>query len=113
MFHLILLTSIVLFYIGNSSKISEEDLIGGERVATAEYKDGKASGDPDRLDFLIEGLEFKRDGVVYGKKLDDEFDYELEEGTEIKFTRKDRSHVYYIVSIVKLSETKYLYQHLP
>ena len=53
------------------------------------------------MDFLIEGLEFKRDGVVYGKKLDDEFDYELEEGTEIKFTRKDRSHVYYIDKINK------------
>jgi len=53
------------------------------------------------LDFLIEGLEFKKDGVVYSKKLDDEFDYELEEGTEIKFTRKDRSHVYYIDKINK------------
>jgi len=105
-FHLIILISIVLlfFFLGKSSKITEEDLIGGEWVATAGYKNGKAEGEPVCTDYLMEGLEFKQDGVAYGGKLDEEFEYSVkysEEGTKITFITKNSSYSYYIDKINK------------
>ena len=105
-FHLILLTSIVLlfFYIGNSSKITEEDLIGGTWVATAGYKEGKLDGEANCTDYLMEGLKFKQDGVAYVGKLDEEFEYSVkysEEGTKIIFITKNSYYSYYIDKISK------------
>jgi len=105
-FHLIILISIVLlfFFLGETSKITEEDLIGGEWVATAGYKNGKAEGEPVCTDYLMEGLEFKQDGVAYGGKLDEKFEYSVkysEEGTKIIFITKNSYYSYYIDKVSK------------
>jgi len=97
-----LLFFILLILIGCSSKISEEDLIGGNWMAIAGYKDGKPEGEPYCKDFLIGGLEFKNKEVVHGYKFDEEYKYQLEErkkGTAIEIIRKDRYYSYYIDKI--------------
>src|SRR5690625_7901646 len=76
---------LLFFFLGETSKITEEDLIGGEWVATAGYKNGKAEGEPVCTDYLMEGLEFKQDGVAYGGKLDEEFEY------SVKYSKEGRS----------------------
>lgn len=76
------LTFLILFtLIGCTSKIAEEDLIGGYWIGTAGYKDGKPEGKPYCTPFS-EGIEFKNYGTVYVKDRDQDFEYWLEEGKE-------------------------------
>jgi len=52
----------------------------------------------------MEGLEIKQDGVAYGGKLDEEFEYSVkynEEGTKIVFITKNSYYSYYIDKISK------------
>ena len=67
----------LLFLIGCSSNITEEDLIGGYWIGTAGYKDGKPVGEPYCVPLVIEGLEFKEDGVVYVEDYEEDFEYWL------------------------------------
>lgn len=85
-----------------SAKITEENLVGGYWEVTAGYIDGKPKGEPDCLDFISGGLEFKDENIVHGKEFDEDFEYQLEErkkGAAIEFIRKDIHYAYYIEKI--------------
>ena len=84
-FSLIFLVCIIL--IGCTSKVTEEDLIGGAWIATAGYKDGDIQGKPNCHPFE-EGIEFKYVDTVYNESFKENFTYflsEIDKGTEIAF----------------------------
>lgn len=70
---------------GCSQRITEDDLIGGEWIATSGYEDGKIVGEPNCYPFE-DGIEFKNKNTVYIESYKRDFNYELKEnGSEITF----------------------------
>ena len=96
----------LLFLIGCSANITEEDLIGGYWVGTAGYKDGKPVGEPYCLTIVTEGLVFKEDGVVYVEEFDEDFEYWLKKnknGMVLNF-RGEHHYISYIVDKINDNE---------
>jgi len=94
-----LLFLLFLILIGCSSKITEEDLIGGYWIGTAGYQDGKPEGEPYCLYYVIAGLEFKDEETVYVEGYEKNFEYVLEDGKNgMKIIFSDENHYdsYYI-----------------
>ncbi|GIO23545.1 hypothetical protein [Oceanobacillus sp. J11TS1] len=74
-----LLFSILICLVScTTDEITEEDLIGGEWIATAGYKDGKPEGESYCSNSVSYGLEFKDEETVYSKAYGSDFYYELE-----------------------------------
>ncbi|WP_152655079.1 hypothetical protein [Oceanobacillus sp. CFH 90083] len=100
---------IMIIPVGCSTIITEEDLIGGEWVATAGYKDGEPEGEADCFDIVSQGLEFKDEKTVYSKGYESDFNYGLEEiegGLTIYLERNNGSmHRTYFIE--KISEDEF------
>ena len=103
----VLIFIILIILIGCSTDdITEEDLIGGEWVVTAGYKDGKPEGEPNCTPSVNPGLEFKDEETVYSKGYERDFNYSLEE-------RKEGNSIYLegivhrIYYIEKISEDEF------
>jgi len=97
-----ILPLLLLTLLGCGTKITEEDLIGGTWVATAGYQNGEPKGDPYCLDFVMEGLEFKGEDIVYSVYHNEEYTYHLEEkeaDTVIVINRKGTDYHYFIDKI--------------
>lgn len=102
-----LLPLLLLLLIGCSSNVTGEDLIGGNWVATAGYKDGKPVGEPYCRDIFTGGLEFKGEGIVHGKEFDEEYEYIIEEWegkTRIVFIRQGKFHHNYFIDKISNDE---------
>jgi len=92
--------------IGCSKEVTEEDLIGGEWVATAGYKDGEPEGESDCTPSVNSGLGFKDEKTVFLKECESNFKYALEdrkEGLSIYF----EGVVHRIYYIEKISEDEF------
>lgn len=99
-----LLPLLLIFLIGCSAKVTEEDLIDGYWVATAGYKDGEPEGEPYCSPVVTDGLEFKDEETVYVEAYDTDFSYWLEDngdGIEIHLRGGKYGHYlsYYIDKI--------------
>lgn len=93
------LLAILILLVGCSAKITEDDLIGGTWHATAGYKNGKPEGEPDCLDFISGGLEFKDENTVHGLEFDEYFEYRIEDrkkGVALSINRNGVLYSYYI-----------------
>lgn len=94
-----LLPLLLLTLLACSAEATDEDVIGGTWTATAGYEDGEPVGEPYCIDFMMEGLEFKEEGIVYSALFDEEYEYYLEdreEGMTVVVKRKDIHYTYYI-----------------
>lgn len=96
------LLAIMIIPLGCSADdITEEDLIGGEWVATAGYKEGEPEGESYCSPSVDSGLEFKDEETVYSKGYEREFNYKLEkrkEGLSL-YVEAALTQVYYIEKI--------------
>ena len=78
-----LLFSILICLVSCSKDdIPKEDLIGGEWIATAGYKDGKPEGEPYCSSSISSGIEFKDNETVYSEEYDRELSYWIEKSEE-------------------------------
>jgi hypothetical protein len=68
----------LIILIGCSSKVTEEDLIGGYWIGTAGYTEGEPKGDSCCTPF-DEGLEFKDNDTVYVEVNEENIEYWLDE----------------------------------
>jgi len=68
---------LLITLLGCGTKITEEDLIGGTWVATTGYEKSKVKDIPYCMDFIMGGLEFKDEGIVYGAFFDEDYTYYL------------------------------------
>lgn len=94
---------------GCSQRITEEDLIGGNWVATAGYEDGETGEEPNCYPFE-DGLEFKDKEAAYNESFERNFEYILEEEGE-KVTFFDVSFTY-SYQINKISENEIVLEGL-
>ncbi|MBU5465329.1 hypothetical protein KQI49_00615 [Virgibacillus sp. MSJ-26] len=89
----------LLFLIGCSETINEEDLIDGTWIGTAGYKDGKPEGEPYCTP-IDEGIIFKDDGYVYIEAYDEDFEYWLKKSKHGGMTLNFRGEHHYLSYIV-------------
>ncbi|WP_212926368.1 hypothetical protein [Oceanobacillus sp. J11TS1] len=105
-----LLFAVLIFLISCSTDdITGDDLIEGEWVVTAGYKDGKPEGESYCSPSVDPGLEFKDEETVYSKGYESDFSYELEkdnEGVIINLQRIDGS-MHRTFFIEKISEDEF------
>ena len=77
-----------------------EDLISGTWVATAGHEGGESEGDLYSRDFMMKGLEFEAEGIVYSVYFDEEeYKYYLEkrEGKIALVIDKNAGHYSYYI----------------
>lgn len=80
----IMLIPLLLLLIGCSQKVTEEDLIGGKWIGTAGHENGKAKGESNCFPFQ-DGIEFKDENTVYVERFEREFEYWINEDSDITF----------------------------
>ena len=97
-----ILPFILLTLLGCGTKVNEEYLIGGTWVATTGYEESKVKDIPYCMDFMMKGLEFKDEGVVYSILFDEDYTYyfeDSEDGTAVVINRRNAHYTYYIDKI--------------
>ena|SRR5699024_1083129 len=103
---LVLVIFFTLFLVGCSQQADEDYLIGGNWIATAGFEDGEVKGEPN-CHFFEEGLEFKKDEVVYNASFDFDFNYSLSERdkvTQITFLSNKAGIFRYNIHIISENE---------
>ncbi|HLR52657.1 MAG TPA: hypothetical protein VK072_07280 [Candidatus Avamphibacillus sp.] len=70
-----------LILIGCSAEETEDDLIGGNWIATAGYQDSEAEGEPNCYPFQ-DGIAFKDKDIVYVETHKRDFEYQPNKNTE-------------------------------
>jgi len=85
-----------------TSKVTEEDLIGGYWIGTAGYKEGKPVGEAYCLYYVTACLEIENEDTVYIEGYEKDFEYILKEsknGMKIIFLDTNRYDSYYIEKV--------------
>src|SRR5690625_5196748 len=73
-----LLIPVLLLLVGCSPKLTEEYLVGGHWIPISSYEDGEEVGEPKCIP-LDEGMEFKKDDIVFVEAFERDFEYILSE----------------------------------